>query len=87
MSLIGWNYHELGYLVTEKEIGDLTWAKDPFAVFIVETWIDEARLKNKIKQRLHFDHMFFVPRIHRRGGLVLYWKETMKLKVETTSKN
>ena len=31
--------------------------------------------------------MFFVPRIHRRGGLVLYWKETMKLKVETTSKN
>ena len=31
--------------------------------------------------------MFFVPRIHRGGKLVLYWKETMNLKVETSSKN
>ena len=31
--------------------------------------------------------MFFVPRIHRGGGLMLYWKETMNLKVETSSKN
>ena len=36
--------------------------------------------------------MFFVTWIHRPrgggvGGLVLYWKETMILKVETTSKN
>ena len=50
MSLIGWNCHGLGYLVIEKEIGDLTRAKDQSVVFIVETWIDEAKLKNKIKQ-------------------------------------
>ena len=31
--------------------------------------------------------MFFVPRIHRGGKLVLYWKEKMNLKVETSSKN
>ena len=31
--------------------------------------------------------MFFVPRTHRGGKLVLYWKETMNLKVETSSKN
>ena len=65
-----WNCHGLGNLVTEKELGDLTWAQDPFAVFIVKTWTDEARLKKK-KKNFHFDHMFFVPRINQGGGLVL----------------
>ena len=55
-------------------------------MFVAETWTNEARPK-KIKQNLQFDHMFFVPRIHRGGGLVLYWKEVMKLTVETSSKN
>ena len=31
--------------------------------------------------------MSFVPQIHRGGGVVLYWKETMNLKVETALKN
>lgn len=31
--------------------------------------------------------MFFVPWIHQGGGLVLFWKETMNLNVETSSKN
>ena len=55
-------------------------------MFMAETWTDEARLKT-IKRRLNFDHMFFVPQIHRRGGLVLFWKELMGLRVETSSKN
>ena len=46
-----WKYHRLGNLVTEKELSDLTRAKDHSVVFIVETWMDEARLK-KIKRRL-----------------------------------
>ena len=45
-----WNYHRLGNLVTEKELSDLTRAKDHSVVFIVETWMDEAWLKkNKTK--------------------------------------
>ena len=55
-------------------------------MFMAKTWTDEARLKT-IKRRLNFDHMFFVPQIHRRGGLVLFWKESMGLRVETSSKN
>lgn len=54
-------------------------------MFMAETWTDEARLKT-IKRRLNFDHMFFVPQIHRRGGLVLFWKESMGLRVETFQK-
>ena len=50
ISLIMWNCRGLGNLVTKKELGDLTRAKDPSAVFIVETWMDEAWLKkNKTK--------------------------------------
>ena len=46
-----WNYHRLGNLVIEKELSDLTQAKDPSVVFIAKTWMDEARLK-KVKRRL-----------------------------------
>ena len=45
MSLLIWNYHGLGNLVIEKELGDLIRVKDPSIVFIVETWTDETRLK------------------------------------------
>ena len=86
MSLLIWNCRGFGNLVTEKELGDLIRAKDPSVVFIAKTWMGEARLK-KIKRNLQFDHMFFVPQIHRGGGLALYWKEEMKLTVETFSKD
>ena len=46
----------------------------------------QARLKT-IKHKLNFDDMFFVPRIHRGRGLVLYSKESMGLRMETSSKN
>ena len=72
--------------MTEKELGDLIRAKDPSVVFIAETWMDETRLK-KIKRNLQFDHMFFVPQIHKGGGLVLYWKEAKKLTIEMSSKD
>ena len=67
----------------EKELGEISRAKDPSVMFIAETWADEERLKS-IKHRLQFDHMFMVPRIHRGGGLVLYWKDSIKLNVETS---
>ena len=86
MSLLIWNCYRFGNLVIEKELGDLIRVKDPSIVFIAETWTDETRLK-KIKQNLQFDHMFFVPQIHRGGGLVLYWKEAMKLTIEMSSKD
>ena len=53
---------------------------------MAETWTDEARLKT-IKQRLKFNHMFLVHRVNREGGLVLFWKDSIKLWVEKSSKN
>ena len=86
MSLLVWNCRGLGNLATEKELGEINRAKDPSVMFIAETWADEARLKS-LKHRLQFDHMFMVPRIHRGGGLVLFWRDSIKLNVKTSSKN
>ena len=83
MSLLVWNCRGLGNLATEKELGEINWVKDPSVMFIAETWADEASLKS-IKYRLQFDHMFMVPRIHRGGGLVLFWKDSIKLNVKTS---
>ena len=81
-----WNCRGLGNLPTEKELGDLTRVQDPSILFIAETWTDEARLQ-KIKRNLQFDHMFLVPRVTLGGGLILFWKDSMNLTVETSSKN
>lgn len=46
MSLLVWNCHRLENLVIKKELGYITWAKDFSITFIVETWANEARLKD-----------------------------------------
>ena len=61
-------------------------AKDPSAVFIAETWADEARLKD-IQQQIEFENLFFVERNNRGGGLALYWRNSLDLSIDTYSKN
>jgi len=55
-------------------------------VFLAETWADEARLK-ELKRNLGFDNLHFVERISKGGGLALFWKNTVDLQVQTSSKN
>ena len=55
-------------------------------MFIAETWADEARLK-VLKTTLLFYDMFGVPRVNRGGVLVLFWKNSIKVSVKTSSKN
>ena len=86
MSFLAWNCRGLGNPCTIRELGDLIRAKDPSVVFLVETWADEARLK-EIKRNLNFDNLHFVERINRDGGLALLWKDSVDLHVETSSKN
>ena len=61
-------------------------AKDPSAVFIAETWADEARLKD-IQRQIEFENLFFVERNNRGGGLALYWRNSLDLSIDTYSKN
>lgn len=81
MSLLLWNYYGLGTLCTRKELGVLVRAKDSLVVFLAETWVYEDRLK-EIKGEILFDGMFFVPRVNRGGGLVMYWRNSINLSIE-----
>ena len=71
MSLLLWNCHGLGNPRIENELVSLIQAKDPFIVFIVETWADEVRLDRTLS-KINFDKKCVVPRQNRGGGLVLF---------------
>ena len=64
----------------------MVWEKDPFIVFLTETWTNEARLV-LIQDRIKFKHKFVAPRRNKVGGLVIFWKEDFDLTIETLYKN
>ena len=86
MSLIVWNCRRLGNLRTGKELKVVIWAKDPSVMFLAETWVDEARLK-EVQRNIKFDNMFYVEKNPRGGGgLALYWKNSIDVHVDSFSK-
>ena len=54
MSLLLWNYRELGNPRTENELVRLIQVKDLSIVFIAETWTDEVRLDRTLS-KINFD--------------------------------
>ena len=86
MSYIVWNCQGLGNQRVVQELADLVQAKARSLVFLVGTWADEARL-NYVQSRIQFDQKFFVERINRGGGLVLFWKNEIEVDVESSSLN
>ncbi|KAL4605197.1 hypothetical protein ACB092_09G011500 [Castanea dentata] len=80
MNLLVWNCRGLRNLRTEKELVSIIRAKDPSVVFIAETWTDEARLDRTLSY-INFYQKWVIPRTSRGGGLVLFWKNSINLKV------
>ena len=86
MSLLVWNCRELENLRIGKELEVLIQTKDPFVVFLAETWANEARLK-EVQRYIKFDNLFYVERNPRGGeGLALYWKNSIDVHVDSFSK-
>ena len=54
MSLLLWNCRGLRNPHTENELVRLIQAKDPFVVFIAETWTDKVRLDHTLS-KINFD--------------------------------
>ena len=75
----------IGNLCTGKKLGQLVKAKDPSTMFSAETLTDDARLEF-IQNSINFDHRWVVPRVGRSGGLVLYWRSSIKLSIEGSDK-
>ena len=80
-SCLAWNCRRLGNLHTRKELVEIVRAKDPAVVFLAETLTNDARLEF-VQSSIGFDQRWVVPRVGRSGGLVLYWKDSVNLKVE-----
>ncbi|XP_050259968.1 uncharacterized protein LOC126705053 [Quercus robur] len=83
MSCLAWNCRGLGNLRTGRELVDIIRAKDPSVVFLAETLTDDARLE-LVQRNIDFDHRWVVPREGRSGGLALFWKSIVNLKVESS---
>ena len=74
MSHLVWNCCGLENPRIVRELGDYTRAKDPAVVFLAETWTDDARL-DQVLRNFDFRNKWSVPSGYRGGGLVLLWKE------------
>ena len=55
MNWLCWNVRGLGNLRTLRELEVVSRAKDPAAMFLAETWAEEARLR-RLCSDLKFDH-------------------------------
>ena len=83
MSCLVRNYRGLGNPCTENELVDLGWVKDPSVMFLAETWVDKVRLKNVLRD----ENLFIDPQLNMRGGLVLFWRSTIDVTVESSGTN
>ena len=85
MSLLVWNYRGLGNPHTVRELGDYIQAKDSSVVFLAKTWIDDARL-DQVLHNFDFINKWSVSSSNRGDGLVLLWKEDIRITMEDSSK-
>ena len=85
MSLLVWNCRRLGNPRTVRELGDYIRAKDSTVVFLAETWADDARL-DQVFRNFDFRNKWSVESGNRGGGLVLLWKEEIRITMEDSSK-
>ena len=85
-ALHSWNYRGLGNQLAVQEFVELVKAKTPSVAFLTKTLVEVARL-NYVKDRIRFDKKFFVQRINKGGGLVLFWKDDINIDVESSSLN
>ena len=86
MSFLFWNVHGLGNWRTVHELENFIRAQDPTAFFLAETWVSEARLVSLCAE-LGFDHHWVTPKINRLGCLALFWKNSLKIEVISSSPN
>ena len=84
MSLLSWNYGGLGNLRTVHALVKVINKQDPNIVFLMETkfgldWMLKVRDWCKYKNGL------IVPSRGSSGGLALFWKQEIRLDIQTYS--
>lgn len=79
-SLLSWNCRGLGSSAAVLSLGDLVRNQSPDIIFLCETksWNSEMC---RIQQRLQFEKGDWVESKGRAGGVALFWKDEVDLKI------
>ena len=80
MNCLSWNCRGLGQPHAVLELIELVKKYSPSILFLMETRSKDNHLK-KLCLKLHIENVFIEPRVNTSGGLALYWKDGINLKV------
>ena len=80
MNYLNWNCRGLGQSQAALELTNLVKKHFPSILFLMETKSKDHNLK-KLCSKLHLENVFIKTRINTGGGLALYWKAVIDLKV------
>ena len=80
MNCLSWNYRGLGQQWAVLELTDLVKKHSPSILFLMETRSKDHKLKT-LCSKLHLENVFIESRVNTGGGLALYLKDGINLKV------
>ena len=80
MNCLSWNCRGLGQPHAILELTELVKKYSPSILFLMETKAKDNHLK-RLCSKIHMENVFIKPRVNTGGGLALYWKDELNLKV------
>ncbi|XP_075659574.1 uncharacterized protein LOC142629462 [Castanea sativa] len=86
MSLLSWNYRELGNPQTVIALKKAIRIKKPKLVFLMETKSDKEWMVG-VRDRCGFKESFVVPSQGASGGLALFWNSENKVMINSSSQS
>lgn len=84
MSLLSWNCRGFGNLRTVNALKNVVKQEEPTIVFLVEMKSD-LEWMIKVRDLCKFKNGLIVPSRGKSGGLAMFWKEGIKLDIQTYS--
>ncbi|TYH01227.1 hypothetical protein ES288_A09G041000v1 [Gossypium darwinii] len=86
MKILCWNCRGIGNPTTVRELKQMLVANDPDIVFLCETKINANKFSS-VRSRCKMEGCLAVNANGKSGGLVIMWKESNKVEVQTYSSN
>ncbi|TYH01222.1 hypothetical protein ES288_A09G040500v1 [Gossypium darwinii] len=86
MKILCWNCRGIGNPATVRELKQMLVANDPDIVFLCETKINANKFSS-VRSRCKMEGCLAVNANGKSGGLVMMWKESNKVEVQTYSSN
>ena len=80
MNCLSWNCCGLGKPHAILELTELVKKYSLSILFLMETKAKDNHLK-RLCSKMHMENVFIEPRVNTGGGLALYWKDGLNLKV------